>query len=288
MKIIKLDTITDFFITNEALLLKNESFNNLILGLAISIRDQKFIPKNPVFYSILSDYQNIACALMSDKNRPLMLPPMPIEAVKLLIQSLIENNIEITAVIGEEHITNYFKDQWILISKNIGFKINTHLGVYECTKVVMPRSVTGKLIIASNQHKETLRIYIKGFLQDFCPEDPENDDESIEEIMDHHLALSCIYLLQNMNNEIVSMAAIIRSTTNTDTVGFVYTPTSYRGKGHGSSIVALLSDKIIKEGRIANLFTDLSNLTTNTIYPKVGYKKIGQNIHHDFINHPKN
>ncbi len=283
MKILKLNSITDFFITNEALLLKNESFNNLMLGLAISLRDQKFIPQNPVFYSIQSNNEKIACALISDKNRPLMLTSMPDIAVELLIKNLIENKIEITAVIGDELTTNYFKDQWILANKNLNFKINTHLGVYECSEVIMPKQVSGKLIMASNEHKKILRVFIKGFLKDFCPEDPENDDETIEAIMNHHLDLSCIYLLQNEDNEPVSMAAIIRSTTNTDTVGFVYTPDDYRGKGHGSSIVALLSDKIIKEGRIANLFTDLTNSTTNTIYPKVGYRKIGQNIHYDFL-----
>lgn len=285
MEIAKLNSINDFFAHNEGLLLKNESFNNLIFGLALSIRDQKFIPKNPIFYTIRNGNENIACALISDNDKPLMLTSMPAEAVNLLIQNLLEQNIELTAVIGDEPTTNYFKDQWLLSNRTLNFKINTHLGMYECSKVVSPEPISGSLIKASNDHKKILRIYIKGFFQDFCPEDPENDDETIEAIMDHHLALSCIYLLQNNDNETVSMAAIIRSTTHTDTVGFVYTPASYRGNGYGSSIVALLSDKIIKEGKIANLFTDLTNSTTNTIYPKVGYQKIGQNIHYDFTKH---
>lgn len=284
MKIIKLDSITDFFNHNEALLLKNESFNNLMFGLAISLRDQKFIPKSPAFYSIQSsNNENIACALISDNNQPLMLTPMPNLAVELLIQTFIENKITINAVIGDELATNHFKDQWTSTNKNLSFKINTHLGVYECSQVVMPDQVSGQLLLASSKHKEILRVFIKGFLKDFCPEDPENDDETIEAIMNHHLDLSCIYLLQNIDNQIVSMAAVIRSTTNTDTIGFVYTPDHCRGKSYGSSIVALLSDKIIKEGRIANLFTDLMNSTTNNIYPRVGYRKIGQNIHYDFI-----
>ena len=287
MKILKLNSITDFFTANESLLLKNESFNNLMLGLAISLRDKKFIPQDPVFYSIQSNNGTIACALISDKNKPLMITSMPNIAVELLIQNLIENDIEIPAVIGDELTTNYFKDQWILDNINLNFKINTHLGVYECSQVVMPQQVSGKLIIASNDHKEILRVFINGFLKEFCPEDPENDEETIEAIMDHHLDLACIYLLQALDNEAVSMAAIIRSTTNTDTVGFVYTPEHCRGKGHGSSIVALLSDKIIKKERIANLFTDLTNSTTNTIYPKVGYIKIGQNIHYDFVSREK-
>lgn len=76
MEILKLNSITDFFTANEALLLKNESFNNLMLGLAISLRDQKFTPQNPAFYSIQSNNDKIACALISDINKPLMLSSM--------------------------------------------------------------------------------------------------------------------------------------------------------------------------------------------------------------------
>jgi len=285
MKLIKLNSISDFFLVNETLLLKNESFNNLMLGLAIALREKKFLPKSPLFYSLESDTGALACAFMSDENKPLMLTSMPAHGVDLLIKDLIQNQIKITAVISDEDTANYFKTQWILANKNFTYKINTHLGVYECSKVLLPQKITGNLMIASKDHKDILTVFIKGFLKDFCPEDPENDDKTIEAITDHHLNLKCLYLLENENNEIVSMAAIIRSTTNTDTVGFVYTPDHYRGKGHGSSVVALLSDKIIKEGKIANLFTDLTNSTTNVIYPKIGYQKIGQNIHYDFLVH---
>lgn len=84
------------------------------------------------------------------------------------------------------------------------------------------------------------------------------------------------------------MAAIIRSTTNTETIGFVYTPEELRGKGYGSSIVALLAEKILKKGiSFVNLFTDLANKTSNSIYSKVGFVKIGNNIHYDFLNKSK-
>ncbi len=50
-----------------------------------------------------------------------------------------------------------------------------------------------------------------------------------------------------------------------------------------STIVSLLSERIMKNGKkFASLFTDLSNSTSNSIYQKIDYTKIGQNIHFDF------
>jgi predicted GNAT family acetyltransferase len=62
-----------------------------------------------------------------------------------------------------------------------------------------------------------------------------------------------------------------------------YSP-SLRGLGYGSNVVALLSDKILREDKkVVNLFTDLTNSTSNSIYQKLGYVKIGQDIHFDFF-----
>jgi predicted GNAT family acetyltransferase len=48
-------------------------------------------------------------------------------------------------------------------------------------------------------------------------------------------------------------------------------------------IVALISQHILDDGKImVNLFTDLLNPTSNSIYQKIGFKKIGQNIHYEF------
>jgi predicted GNAT family acetyltransferase len=283
MKIIKYQCIEDFLRDSEELLMENESLHNLILGLAFNMRDKVFIPVNPLVYSVKDGDKIIACALISSDEKPLMLTKMPPKALDLLIQDLVELHAKLAGVVGDESTCLYFKDQWVKINK-LGFKLNTHLGVYECRKIIYPKTILGKLIIATSEHLEILRIFIPGFLKDFCPEEPELDFESMEALINHHLKLSCLFLLQNSNNEIVSMVANIRSTSKTETIGFVYTPPSLRGLGYGSNVVALLSDKILREDKkVVNLFTDLTNSTSNSIYQKLGYVKIGQDIHFDFF-----
>lgn len=283
MKIIKYQNIEEFLNANEALLLEKESFHNLILGLAYGIRNKKIKTTKPLFYSIKENEKVIACALRSNSDKPLIVTEMSVDGVDLLIQDLVNNNSELMAIVGEESSANYFKDQWTKI-KNLNFKINIHLGVYECFKVVFPVIISGEIIRATEEHKDILRKNIKGFLQDCFPDNPIVDD-NIETLMNRHLDNNSLFLLKNKKKEIVSMAANTRSTLNGGTISLVYTPPTLRGRGYASSMVALLSGKIMSDGKkFASLFTDLANPTSNSIYQKIGFVKIGQNIHFDFIN----
>lgn len=286
MKIIKHDSVDDFLAMNEELLLAKESFHNLILGLAYGIRDHKVEPSLPLYYSIESNGKVIACALRSNHDRPFIVTEMPEGFVDFLIKDLASNNIELAAVVGEESTATYFKNQWINLN-NLNFKINIHLGVYECFNVIFPKVMTGELRQATQEDRITLKKYIIGFYQDCFPDQPIID-ENIEKSIDRLLENKSLFVLQNSKKEIISMAANTRSTLNGGTISLVYTPKEFRGFGHASTTVSLLSDILIKNGKkFTCLFTDLTNPTSNSIYQKIGFIKIGQNIHFDFINTSK-
>jgi hypothetical protein len=61
------------------------------------------------------------------------------------------------------------------------------------------------------------------------------------------------------------------------TVGFVYTPPDKRGKGYATELVALLSQRILKDGySYCCLFTDLANPISNRIYQRIGYEWVDE------------
>lgn len=282
MKIIKHSNVEDFLSHNEEFLLKKESFHNLILGLAYNIKNKKIEPTSPLYYSITMNEKIIGGALRSHDDRPFIVTEVPFKAVDLLIQDLTTNNIDVEAVVGEEKTATYFKDRWIHL-KDLDYKINLHLGVYECFDVIFPKTITGNLIEATQDHHIILKKFIIGFRQDCFP-DQSIFDENIEKMIKQFLENKSVFLLRNSNNEIISMAANTRSTINGGTISLVYTPPEYRGRGYGSCVVSLLSEKILQSGKhFTCLFTDLTNPTSNSIYQKIGYVKIGQNIHFDFI-----
>lgn len=283
IRIIQHQEIQSFLDYNEELLLKNESFHNSMLGLAYSIRERP-LEENvvPLYYSIIENDKVVAAGIRSIKERPFIISEMNTHSLDLLIQELISKNIELKAIVGEEKSTTYFKDQWIKI-KGIDASLNLKLGVYECKKVIPPSVMKGELIQASEEHRKIVREYIKEFSIDCFPDTPSNDERD-EALVNRHLLNGSLYLLKNLNNELVTMAANTRSTLNGGTISLVYTPPHFRGSGYGSNAVALLSEKIISNGKkFTNLYTDLKNPTSNSIYQKIGYVMIGQHIHWDFV-----
>lgn len=282
MKILKHTTCEEFLVYNESLLLKNESLNNLILGLAYMIKNKKMETTEPLYYSIVKNEIVIGCALRSNVDKPLVITAMAELALDLLIDDLNQNQIKLASVVGEELSSTYFKNKWTKI-KNLNFKINMHLGVYECLKVIMPKSISGELILATECDKKLIIDYVTGFSRDCFPNNPSSA-ERIESSTNLHLKNRSLFLLKSNKDEILSMAANSRSTPNSGTISLVYTPPNLRGKGYGSQVVALLTDKIIRDGKkFTNLFADLTNPTSNSIYQKIGYTKIGQSIHFDFF-----
>jgi len=62
-------------------------------------------------------------------------------------------------------------------------------------------------------------------------------------------------------------------------VGPVYTPPELRGKGYGTAISHAASAKVRAEGATeVLLFTDLSNLTSNSIYRAIGYRPVSDYV----------
>ncbi|MBK8551532.1 MAG: GNAT family N-acetyltransferase [Ignavibacteria bacterium] len=75
------------------------------------------------------------------------------------------------------------------------------------------------------------------------------------------------------DNEIVSMAVVVRRTNNIGIIGLVYTPEKFRGNGYATSTVLSMSNEILKSGLSkCGLFTDKSNPTSNHIYHEIGYR----------------
>jgi predicted GNAT family acetyltransferase len=74
-----------------------------------------------------------------------------------------------------------------------------------------------------------------------------------------------------------SMASLQGATRHGIRVSFVYTPPERRSRGYASACVAAVSARALAGGsRFCTLYTDLSNPTSNAIYQRLGYRRIGE------------
>ena len=274
------EDVHSFLRVTEELLLKNESFYNLKLGLSGAIQNNNIEVTDPMYFALFDNKILVGCALRTHFDKPLAISKMPETAIKVLIRNLVDQKIAPNGVIGEIETANFFKELW-LKEQGVGCKLNIHLGIYEAREMIIPKG-KGDLILATQDQKSTVFEFVKGFCEDCFPS-REHKDEEIEKLCIRHINNKSLYLLKNGLGEIVSMAANTRGSTNGGTISLVYTPPKFRGKGYGSLVTAKVSEIVLKEKKFANLFTDMTNPTSNSIYQKIGYKMIGENIHYDFI-----
>ncbi|MBT3983068.1 MAG: GNAT family N-acetyltransferase [Bacteriovoracaceae bacterium] len=277
-KIEKFKTANDFLFRNEEHLLKSESINNLILGLACGIQKSEIEASDPLFLSIIQNGKLAGQALLSNPSRPLVVSRIIDGGIIHLCEFFKKENITLKGVVGPSKPSSLFSKQWSS-KTNLGM----HQGIYELLEVKLPKNSGGELVFADERDLDKLTVLVEGFVRDCFPEEQEVDKRYIE-ILNRQIRNKTLYVWKLKSGEIVSMAAVARESKNAATISMVFTPEHHRGNGYGSLVTAYLSKRVLESGKKkCNLFTDLLNPTSNSIYRKIGYKKIGESMHYHFI-----
>jgi len=159
-----------------------------------------------------------------------------------------------------------------------GYKIAKNMRIYKLTQVSRYNKPDGIFRCAE---LEDINIIID-FINKFSIEinEPVNI-EGAKKVAEDAIASKEIFIWENDN--IVSMAKKLRPTKHGMAIGYVYTPIEHRGKGYATALVAELSQNILTSGKLfCTLYTDLSNPTSNSIYQKIGYNPICDNVSYIF------
>ena len=278
IEIFEYKSASDFLAENEEDLLENESFNNLILGLANRIKFNEKYGEYPIFLCAKEGHTPIGQAMRSHPDKPLAVTLMPEEATHELVNFIQKRDIKIQGIVGPIKICKDF----ISRADTPNPSLEMLQGVYEVTKIQMPLLDEVSMTIATEKDKVVCESFIEGFIKDCFPKEKEVTQRA-KKMLDRSLTAKSLFLLKNPHGETLSMACKVRESRNAATVSLVYTPNKYRNNGYGSMITALVSEYLLSNGKDkCNLFTDLSNPTSNSIYQKIGYRKIGENIHYSF------
>ena len=252
-------------------LLQEEEKNNLILGIALRVREGRSYGEGaPLFLTVHDGETLIAAAIRTPPyNMILHCQDDRLDALDTIASHLIETGQLIPGVNGTVAIASAFADAWhretgqssqVLMSQRI----------YTLTEVTPPGNVPGHMRWACEDDVATLSNWFLGFYKEAVPDDPPPDPEkNIRQFM------KTAKLAVWDDNGMVSMTGSSRGTPNGATVSLVYTPPEHRGNGYASGCVAALSQWLLDDGnRFCTLYTDLSNPTSNKIYQNLGYRPI--------------
>jgi len=214
---------------------------------------------------------------VNGEEQHLVLGQMSPAQAEQLLGFIDSQGMSLGLVEGPREETLAFAQGWSLTAGR-SHRLQLNLGLYELTHVTQIDLEGGRLYQATEADRELLTEYVIGFCRDCFPEQPIVR-EMIDTRVTRFITQRRLYLWQTSDRELVSMAAVVRESPNTASISWVYTPPSHRKKGYAARIVTALSQVQLEKGkRACNLHADLSNPTSNGVYLRIGYEKIGERM----------
>ena len=258
------------------LLKDEEAKNSLFLGLCYRFKQNSsgcmyqglaFSEGEPVSALMASQYRTV-CNLLPAKIKDET-------TANGLLSDFLGKKVKITGIVGEKESASMFAK--LLEGKGIKTSIQMSQGIYRCEEVQMPE-VSENLVFRRASEKDISKLgdWAERFHEEAVPHDPGYDGQ---ELVRQKNKEGMFYVVEKLG-QLVSLVGWSRNIGSSSSVNFVYTPKELRGNGYASYGVAMLTQKLLDEGcRETNLYTDMSNPTSNKIYQNVGYNFVCHSTH---------
>ena len=248
-------------------LLSAESENNLILGIALELANQRPSAESPTYFGAVYRGQRIeGCAFSSVPDR-LGITGMPGDVIGSLATDAGSVCRDVTSLGGPEPAVAPFAAGFAAATGRRAL-LGMRQRIHELRAVMPPaRPAPGRLRPARESEADTLTPWV-GEMLSLVGDSREAADLTRERIQRRDL-----FVWEDGGP--VSMAGWTGKTPNGVRVNIVYTPAALRGRGYATAAVAALSQHLLDQGnRYCCLYTDLANPTSNAIYHRIGYRPI--------------
>lgn len=264
----------------ERLLLAREAQYGLMLGIALTVKRQPdYYGENPPYFAVAEDGHEEGNGVAAAAS---MTPPFglvvyseredPLPGLTAIAADLQQQGWSLPTVNGPEPICTHFAEIWAA-QQGIQTEIAVRERTFELREVIQPTYSSGHMRPATLDDLDLLTKWQVAFTIEALAGVEEPDAEQTRERMQMRIARGTIFVWED--GEVVSLVGTTRPTEHGITIGPVYTPPQFRGRGYASSCVAAVSQQMLDRGRdFVTLFTDLANPTSNHIYQAVGYRPI--------------
>ena len=261
----------------ERFLVQNELLNNVPLGVLIQTRDLARVYPNYESFTI-SDASGIVMFAHHTAPRPLALSLGSPKACELLGQELTNRRFKVSGIHGERSVVDIVLQHWQSEFAQIK-STDTQLS-YRLDQLIPAKKTGATIVIAGVQHRELLIDWVSKFEIEVGM--PAGSSLEHEKWADRCIEQQKAYLAVKAG-EPVALVCKSRLLPHGQIIGPVFTPTAHRGCGYASELTAHVSDTILANGKdFAGLFTQSVNPISNRIYVNLGYKHVGDFVHHRF------
>jgi predicted GNAT family acetyltransferase len=213
----------------------------------------------------------VGCAFRTPPQQ-LVLSRMPPAAVEALVENVGNVYRTLPSVTGPKDETEAFALAWTM-RRDGAWHIRIRLQIHSLTRVAPAHtSPSGELRQARPEDLSFVREWVDAYVRDTGIAPPTIDVAAT--LIDR----GRLYLWAE-GGAPRSMAAAGRDTTTGCAIHTVYTPPHFRRRGFATAAVAALSHDLLRRGRrFCCLYTDAANPTSNSIYAKLGYRPVRDDV----------
>ena len=264
----------------EPRLMAREAQYGLMLGIALRVQQQPdFYGENPPYFAVAEDGQEEDGGVAAAAS---MTPPFglvvyseredPVPGLAAIAADLQQKGLSLPTVNGPEPICTRFAEIWAA-QQQLQVEIAVRERTFELREVFHPTYSPGHMRPATLDDLDLLTAWQVAFTIEALQGVEDPDVGQARERMQMRIERGTIFVWED--GKVVSLVGTTRPTEHGITIGPVYTPPQFRGRGYASSCVAAVSQQMLDGGRdFVTLFTDLANPTSNHIYQVIGYRPI--------------
>jgi predicted GNAT family acetyltransferase len=274
----------EFLAVAEDSLARDEAANNVIYGLARAMAaDPSRAPERLYLATAHQNGELLYAAEMTPPWRLLIsTTPASLTASDFapLVEDLRMGAWQVSGVTAPARLAEQFAAAWAAHAGE-SYTVDIRMRLFELRAVRWPARPPGHFRAATLDDLPLLYQWYCDFSREAIPSDPPPAEGGVRRSIDD----GNVFLWED--GKPVSFAARGRRLPHGASVGPVYTPREFRGRGYASACVAALSQWILDGGaQFCVLFTDLANPTSNHIYQALGYRPHGDYIEYNFYAAP--
>lgn len=260
-----------------------ETRNNLIMGLALRLQTNlhAYGDAMPLMALVKDEDGAIKASALMTPPFALVVQSEPLNkpALEALADALISNDTHLPGVNGVDEVSDCFAEIWQEKSGQQARRIlNTR--AYELRQVLPVDYPPGEMKLAEESDAQRAADMHNAMIEEVIV--GPRKLQTAQLVLDN-IRKKCVFFWVDAG-EVVSLTLAIRPQIKGICVGGVYTPPALRRRGYARALVAEVSKELLARGyEFTNLFTDLSNPTSNKIYQEVGYKPVCDYHQYEFV-----
>jgi len=195
---------------------------------------------------------------------------VPEDAMPDMVRALHQARPALPGVGGMRRDAEAFGHEWSRLS---GRPVSTAMaqGVFVADTVRIPSGVDGELRQATPADLGVVQSWSDAFSAELGESHAPRQD------MQPRINAGETYLWQVAGRP-VALAAASQPYGGVSRVSLVYTPLEHRRRGYAAACVAAVTARTLASGHRCMLYTDLANPTSNGVYLRVGYRRVGEAV----------